>query len=175
MSILSGIWDGIRGWVEDLIDSATAWLGSALDALGGAWDNFTTKTLPDLWGSIQQNANKIVSALENAVGNVTNYVTNWITNEIEYSSHFNTYVTQNIVNTIGASKDWVMEQDAAIRSWTDNLVKLVDPSSFLKDPKGTVEAWFWARQLISQSSGAGSFRLGFEEGLAEEEPSESAR
>ena len=168
MSLLSGIWDGIVGWVEDLIDSATAWLGSKIAWLRGAWDNFTTKTLPDIWRSLQENANNIVSALENAAGSIVNKVENFYTEVHNHITNFNTIRNEFVTNIIGASKEWVLDQGADIRGYIDNRLLTYAPQGFQSNPEEYVKTHADERYLAGLFKVMESFGEGFVEGLEEE-------
>ena len=169
MSLLSGILDGIRGWVLGLLDSAGAtlrsWvssfisaLTSALNTLGASWDNFRTKTWVD-----------------------------WTTAFTALGASWDNFRTKTWVDMLAARKaredalealiekrkreleTTTREGDAATRSWVTEILgpailhELENIPARVLGPVVNLLIDSWSR------GGAESFWRGLEKGLKEEE------
>ena len=205
MSLLGDLWEGFMAWVRALVDSASAtlrtWakgitdaLEAGLSSLRGAWDNFRTKTLPDLWKAIENAADTIVQNIENNITNVSEFVTNVYNYGSEYVTNVSNYITENITNEITNVTKNITQVIGADQDWVRNFVSGLIPADFTKDPLGyirgavdlsavipagftenplgyigaafdnLIEAWI--------TGSVGSFTAGLEEGLAEIEEEE---
>ena len=149
MSLLGDLWEGFMAWVRTQVDSASATLrtwvegitdkiNEGLSNLGGAWDNFTTKTLPDLWKAIQDAANNVVETIENNITNVTEFVTNVYNYGREYVTNVNNYITEKITNEITNVTKNITQVVGADQDWVRNFVSGLIPADFVKDPLGYI-------------------------------------
>jgi len=167
MGLLSDIWDGIRGKVKALIDSAFTnfkpWVRARIsDAIAGIRQvtNYITEHITNVYKTVKEYITNVYNTVNEYVTKVYNNVTNYVTNK---------YVTTNeyITNVVGASREWVEEELAENRAWMLSFAKLMDPQGFLKDPIGYIKAAFDIQRGVAQNLVVKSFWEGFEEGLAE--------
>ena len=168
MSVLSEIWDYVKTKVSDLIAGAVTdlkvWvrnrIESAIDAVDWIVKNITNY-ITNVYTTVKEYVTNVYNYVTEEITNVYNNITKYVTNK---------YVTTNeyITNVIGASIEWVEERLADNREWMRNFAVLMDPSGFLKDPVGFINAAFAIQGEIVNSLAVKSFLEGFEEGLVEE-------
>lgn len=151
MSLVSWIWGALVGKVRELIlsivDPIKDWvrnalkaLGDILDSLRAAWENFTSKTLPDIWKAIEDLGKKIAQNIETNITNLTEYVTNVYNYMTEHVTNINKYVTENITNVNKYVTEHITYVTGTTQEWVRNFVAGLIPADFVKDPVGYIRA-----------------------------------
>lgn len=169
MSLLGDIWDGIVSKVRGLIDSAVTnvklWVNARIqDTIAGI-----KQVVTYVWNTVQNVYNNVSNYVTNVVNQVSQYVTNVVQNVSNFITNVTHSTSQYITNIVGASTQWVEEKLAENREWMANFAKLMDPTGFLKDPRGYIEAALNIWGLAAETTMATSFLRGLEAGLKEEE------
>lgn len=170
--------DPEEGLLAQVIAAVKAWVLANMPDWVLEWGRIVNNWITNTTEYITNVVNYITEEVTNVYNDVTKYITNvyktfeeYITNTYNYWTEeiTNIYNTteQYITNVIGVTEEWVNNVVADNRDWVRNFFKLMDPTAFLKDPMGTINAAFALQRKIAEEAFIRSFWEGFEEGLEE--------
>jgi len=167
-SILSQLFTETKAWVTSQIRGWVIQWGKVYENFTTYIDDSITYWTEEITNYIDDSVNYWGDIINNVYNTTEEYITNNITNVTEQIDNTYNEITKIYNQTIGASAEWVNEQLVATRAWMENYAILMDPSGFLQDPLGYINAAFGVQQEILGLDMVESFWTGFEEGLAEE-------
>jgi len=151
---LMPIWTPLSTAWDSFITYTWPALGVALTGLGDQWDAFKSETLPAITGAL--------TSLGDAWGVFWTETLPGIGDAIDEVSINLRERLNKKADELRASID---EGLADNREWAENFFKLMDPTGFLKDPLGYINAAFAIQGEIANTLAVKSFWEGFEEGL----------
>jgi len=177
----------LRSWTQGLISGANAFaqnlvngvrsalenaqkiLGDAISGLRASWENFWTKTLPDI-GKAIDNVQRIlgdkISWLRGAWDSFTTSTLPSIWRQIDNAR---IDLLAKISRGVEDAKSWASAQAEGARRYVDQQFVTLIPAGFIKDPLGYLGAAFDGFIAFWINEAARSFQEGFDEGLKAEE------
>lgn len=169
MSLLSWIWDGIRGLIEDLINAVNAWIRPYVKGLVTGVTSFA-ENLVDGVRSALENTRKILGdSISSLRGYWTNFTSKTLPDLWAGIGNLRISLSVKITQSIGDVRIWVATQILNTRIFVNSQIAKAVPRGFIRNPIGYIQAAFNGLVEFWIHGAVKSFWAGFEEGLKEEE------
>ena len=157
----------VKTWVGGAITSALElfkpWVDNAIQIALGAIDWLITNVTNIIDNSISY----IDNSIEYWGDQITQYIDNTVTYIDESRHYWGDQITQYIDNTVTSFNEYITNNNYNLIQNITNVVGVLDPLGFLKDPKGYITGVWnllidpWAHKMVK------SFWEGLEAGLEE--------